>query len=230
MSIRARELINPGREYYVEEHKGNGLAVGALSTAIPAAAISLANFAKEWLSNRGTAPSSDNIAALVAAIAPAISAMRGGAPCGAGTMISALEAKVAKLEAEKYTDAQVAKVYEANVASMKEQFAFSLETEKRQAATAQEVECLKRELTTYEATQREIACLKEQLVDAKFDKVNGRIDCLAEKVDTGFRMTNQGFAEMKGQFDSITEVVIPSRVVCKRKGGCDNDCTNGSEQ
>lgn len=229
MSIKAHE-VGGGREFIVEEHKGNGLAIGAISTAVPAAVISLANLAKEWLSSRGTAPSADNIAALVAAIAPAISAMRGGAPCGAGTMISAMEAKVAKLEAEKYTDAQVAKVYEANVAAMKEQFAFSLETEKRQATNAQEIECLKRELATYEATQREIAGLKEQLVDAKFDKVNGRIDCLAEKVDTGFRMTNQGFAEMKGQFDSITEVVIPSRIVCKRGNGFGNDCSNGSEQ
>lgn len=228
MSIRAHE-VNHGREYIVEEHKGNGIAVGALSTAIPAAAISLANFAKEWLANRGTAPTADAVTGLVAAIAPAIAAMR-GAPCGPNTVISELEAKVAKLEAEKYTDAQVAEVYRANLSQMKDQFAFSLETEKRQASTAQEVECLKRELTTYEATQREIAGLKEQIVDAKFDKVNGRIDCLAEKMDTGFRMTNQGFAELKGQYDAITEVVIPSRLVCKRSGGCGNDCSNGNEQ
>jgi hypothetical protein len=49
---------------------------------------------------------------------------------------------------------------------------------------------------------------------------------LAEKVDTGFRMTNQGFADAKSQFDSITEVVIPSRYICDR--GRDNCGCNGN--
>ena len=76
MSIKAHE-VHHGREYIVEEHRGNGIAVGALSTAIPAAAITLANFAKEWLGNKGRSCDSGSIAGLVAAIAPAIAAMRG---------------------------------------------------------------------------------------------------------------------------------------------------------
>jgi hypothetical protein len=148
-----------------------------------------------------------------------------GAPCGANTVITALEAKVAKLEAEKYTNAQVADLYTANLQQQKDQFAFALETERKQAATEKEVECLKRELTAYEGSQREISALKEQIVDAKIEKTNARIDCLADKVDAGFRMTNQGFAEFKGQLAGITEVVIPSSAVCKRNScGCgDNE-------
>lgn len=217
MSIKAHE-IHHGREYIVEEHRGNGIAVGALSTAIPAAAITLANFAKEWLGNKGKSCDAGSIAGLVAAIAPAIAAMRGTNDVNGNTVISALEAKVAKLEAEKYTDGQVAKLYEANLQNMKDQFAYTLEIEKKQAGLECKVNCMEQRLTDYEISQREREGLKEQIVDGKIARVVDQVGCVAGKLD----LTNQALNITNARIDAITEVVVPGSVVCKRNNGCSN--------
>lgn len=196
MSIKAHE-IHHGREYIVEEHRGNGIAVGALSTAIPAAAITLANFAKEWLGNKGKSCDAGSIAGLVAAIAPAIAAMRGTNDVNGNTVISALE---------------------ANLQNMKDQFAYTLEIEKKQAGLECKVNCMEQRLTDYEISQREREGLKEQITDGKIARVVDQVGCVAGKLD----LTNQALNITNARIDAITEVVVPSNVVCKRNNGCSN--------
>lgn len=213
---------NANGRYYTEPHS-SGIANAALATAIPAGVISLANFAKEWLAGKGGSTTGENVAKVCSMLAPAIGAISGRAICP-DTILTEKEAEIAKLKAEKYTDAQVAELYKASTQAMKEQFEYTLGIEKRQATTEAEVKCLKQELTTYEISQREREVLKDQLVDCKIEKAVGQIHCLAEKVDDGFKMTNQGFANVNARIDGITTVVIPSSSVCKVKECCNNGC------
>ena len=211
--------------YYPEQmpHQSNGIANAALATAIPAGVISLANFAKEWLSNKGGSATGENVSKVCSMLAPAIAAVSGRV-IAPDTVLTEKEAEIARLKAEKYTDIQVAELYKANTQAMKDQFEYTLGIEKRQATTEAEVKCLKQELTTYEISQREKEALKDQIVDGKIEKTVGMINCLAEKVNDGFTMTNQGFATVNARIDNITKVVVPSSAVCKVKECCNNGC------
>jgi hypothetical protein len=210
--------IDGCKEYFAEKHgNGNGLGITGLVTGVTASALTLAGWAKEFLQSRGG--NSQNMAqavpALCAAIAPVIERITGTA-CNANTVLNEQAMRIATLEAEKYTDAQIAKLYEYNRANEKELW-----------ETKAEVQCLKEKLTDYALNEREKAVLKEQIVDGKIARVQDSVNCLAGKVDDGFRMTNQGFASMNARIDDITAVVVPQSKVCKTNN---NGCCNNAQQ
>ena len=210
--IKVREVGNE-TEYIAQG--GNGLGITGLVTGVTAATLTLAGWAKEFLSNRnGNNGNNCNMAqavpALCAAVAPVLQQAL-GTPVAANTVLSEQAMRIATLEAEKYTDAQIAKLYEYNRGNEKELWELKAE-----------VQCLKEKLTDYAANEREKAVLKEQIVDGKIARVQGEVGCLAGKVDDGFRMTNQGFASMNARIDGITAVYIPQSAICNDKKNCCN--------
>lgn len=210
--------IDGCKEYFAENHRnGNGLGITGLVTGVTASALTLAGWAKEFLQSKGC--SNQNMAqavpALCSAIAPVIERIT-GSTCNANSVLSEQAMRIATLEAEKYTDAQIAKLYEYNRANEKELW-----------ETKAEVQCLKEKLTDYALNEREKAVLKEQIVDGKIARVQDSVHCLAGRVDDGFRMTNQGFASMSARIDDITAVVVPQSKVCKTNN---NGCCNGAQQ
>ena len=122
---------------------------------------------------------------------------------------SALLAEVGQLKAEKYTDTQVANLF--NVVR---------NLEKEQATTAADVRCLKQELTTDELSQKEILDLRQQLTDAKIGGVAKDLNCLAGKVET-MGMT---FANRCNGIDAViagfTKTVIRESAICDTDNCC----------
>ena len=133
-----------------------------------------------------------------------------------------LRSEVAQLKAERYTDAAVIAANKETVDNLKDFYGRFEIVAANAANTSARLDCLEQKLTTYEITQREIAGLKEQLVDAKIGKVDGRIDCLADKVATGFAGYNNKFAAVDAQLAAITQVVIPEKVICDTS--CNRAC------
>lgn len=118
---------------------------------------------------------------------------------------------LAKEQSERFTLEQVILAYEKNYAQF--------DAVKTDAATTKaKLDCLEQKLTTYEITQREIAELKEKLVKQQ-------IDCLADKVATGFSAANNKFAAIDAQIAGFTKTVIPTSAICDTgNNGCCNGC------
>jgi hypothetical protein len=129
---------------------------------------------------------------------------------------SALLAEVGQLKAEKYTDAQVANLYNTVRA-----------LEKDSAETKSGLICLQKELTTYETSQREIQELYRQLAAKDVAGVAKDLNCLAGKVDSGFCGINNRFASIDARINSFTETVIPASAICDTSG-CNRCC--GAQQ
>lgn len=229
--IRAHEVPEHGRSYWVEEGRGgNGLAVGALSTAIPAAVISLGNFAKEWLAGKGGNSGTGNAAALVSAMTPILSGLIGRS-CTSTTTLSPAEvklaeqaARIATLEAENYSDKGVAELNKSIAQGQKDQFEYSLGLERRIGVLEGENKCLNQRFADYKVSQEEKSALKEQIVDGKICRVADSVACLAGKVDGNAQAINATNARI----NSITKTVVPGNVVC---GDRCNQCNgNGNNQ
>ena len=226
--IRAHEMHNSGRNYWVEDtHRGNGLAVGALSTAIPAAVISLGNFAKEWLTNNGGNTAGNNVANFCAAMAPALTGLL-GRNVNASTCLSPAEVKIAEqaariamLEAENYSDKGVADLNKAIMAGQKDQFEYSLGLERRLGVLEGENTCLKQRFADYKESQAEKAKLEKEILEGKITRVADSVTCLAGKVDENALAINATNARIS----SITKVVVPGDVVC---GDRCNRCNGGN--
>lgn len=135
-----------------------------------------------------------------------------------------LRSEVAQLKAERYTDAAVIAANKETVNNLKDFYGRFEVVAANAANTSARLDCLEQKLTTYEITQREIAGLKEQLVDAKIGKVDGRIDCLADKVATGFASANNRFAAIDAQIAGFTQTVIPATAICDTSCGCNRVC------
>jgi hypothetical protein len=122
---------------------------------------------------------------------------------------SALLAEVGQLKAEKYSDTQDAKLYDAVRA-----------LEQKQSATETAVVCLQKELAAYEAGQREIQDLRQQLTDSKIGGVAKDLNCLAGKVET-MGMT---FANRCNGIDAViagfTKTVILGSAICDTDNCC----------
>lgn len=230
--IRAHEMHNSGRDYWVEDtHRGNGLAVGAISTAIPAAVISLGNFVKEWLTNNGGNTAGNNVAAFCAAMAPALSGLL-GRTVNASTCLSPAEvklaeqaARIAMLEAENYSDRGVADLNKAIMAGQKDQFEYSLGLERRLGVLEGENACLKQRFADYKESQAEKAKLEKEILEGKITRVADSVTCLAGKVDENAQAINATNARI----NAITKVVIPGDIVCgDRCNGCNG--RNGNQQ
>jgi hypothetical protein len=135
-----------------------------------------------------------------------------------------LRSEVAQLKAERYTDAAVIAANKETVDNLKDFYGRFEIVAANAANTSARLDCLEQKLTTYEITQREIAGLKEQLIDAKIGKVDGRIDCLADKVATGFATANNRFAAIDAQIAGFTQTVIPESAICDTGCGCRRAC------
>jgi hypothetical protein len=135
-----------------------------------------------------------------------------------------LRSEVAQLKAERYTDAAVIAANKETVDNLKDFYGRFEIVAANAANTSARLDCLEQKLTTYEITQREIAGLKEQLVDAKIGKVDGRIDCLADKVATGFASANNRFAAIDAEIAGFTQTVIPTTAICDTGCGCNRAC------
>ena len=116
---------------------------------------------------------------------------------------AALQAEVGQLKAEKYTDAQVANLY--NVVR---------NLEREQATTAAEVKCLKQELTTYEINQREILDLRQQLTDAKIGGVAKDLNCLAGTVENMAGTFTGKINAINATIGGFTKTVILESAIC----------------
>jgi hypothetical protein len=116
---------------------------------------------------------------------------------------AALQSKVAALEAEKYSDANDAKIYDA-----------VRKLEEEQATTSAELKCLKQELTTYEVSQREIQGLQKQLTDCKIDGVAKDLNCLAGTVDNAVCSFNGKINAINAKIGGFTKTVIPQSAIC----------------
>lgn len=126
---------------------------------------------------------------------------------------AALLAKVGSLESEKYSDANDAKVYDAIRV-----------LERKQGELETSVICLQKELTAYAAGQKEVQELRQQLTDCKINGVSKDLNCLAEKVETGFCGINKRFGGIDAAIASFTQTVIPQRVICDT-----SDCGGGTQ-
>lgn len=226
--IKAHELNNSGRDYWVEDtHRGNGLAVGALATAIPAAVISLGNFAKEWLTNNGGSTAGNNVANLCAAMAPALTGLLGRSitpdSClsPAEVKIAEQAAKIAMLEAENYSDKGDAELNKAIMAGQKDQFEYSLGLERRIGVLEGENKCMKERFADYKESQAEKAKLEKEILEGKIIRVADSVACLAGKVDDNAQAINATNARI----NAITKVVVPGDIVC---GDRCNRCNGGN--
>lgn len=124
---------------------------------------------------------------------------------------AALQAKVGSLEAEKYSDANDAKLYDAIRG-----------IERKQAETETAVICLQKELTAYAAGQKEVQELRKQLIDCQINGVAKDLNCLAGKVETGFIGINNRFAGVDAAIAGFTQTVIPASAIYDTSncGGC----------
>ena len=230
--IRAHEVPNYGRNYWIEEErKGNGLAVGALSTAIPAAVISLGNFVKEWLGNNKAngGASCGNAAALMSAIIPTLSSMLGRTVTPETTLnpcdikFAEQAAEIAMLKSENYSDKGVAELNKAISQGQKDQFEYSLNLERRIGKLEGENECMKQRFADYKEAQAEKDKLEKEVLDGKILRVTDSVACLAGQLD----QTNIGLNATNARINAITKVVVPGEAVCGKS--CDR-CGNGNGQ
>lgn len=229
MSIQRVHEAGNGRSYWVEEPHGNGLAVGALSTAIPAAVISLGNFAKEWLAGKGGSTTSDNVAAFVSAMAPALSGMLGRVVTPntglnpAEVKIAEQAAEIAMLKSENYSDKGDAELNRAIMQGQKDQFEYSLGLERRIGVLEGENKCLQQRFADYKEAQAEKDKLEKEVVDGKFARVADNIACLANQQD----QANAALNATNARINAITKVMVPGDVVCGRACGQCNGNGNG---
>lgn len=132
----------------------------------------------------------------------------GGILGGGGNRMQEVLSENAMLKAEKYSDAQDAKLYDAVRA-----------LEQKAAATDTAVICLQKELTAYETSQREIRELQRKLTEKD-------IICLADKVENGFRAANNKFSAIDAAIAGFTKTVIPTSAICDVE--C-NPCAAGAQ-
>lgn len=230
--IRAHEIPNHSRSYLVEEsHQGNGLAVGALSTAIPAAVISLGNFAKEWLAGKGSSGGSNcgnNVATFCAALAPMLTSALGRVVTPetnlnpAELKLAEQAAEIAMLKSENYSDKNTSDLNKAIMQGQKDQFEYSLNLERRIGVQEGELKCLNQRFNDFKESQEEKGILEKQVVDGKIARVADKVTCLAGELS----QTNEALNATNARISSITKVYVPGSSVCGKTCG---DC-NGNGQ
>lgn len=106
---------------------------------------------------------------------------------------SSLKAQIAKLEAEKYTDAQVSNLYAAKVRDDKELAAFANSIDKRVAAIETAIP------------------LQAQIFDGKIAQAAQAAECCC-------KAANAAIASLQAQVGAITKLVIPNNAVCSCLG------------
>jgi hypothetical protein len=127
---------------------------------------------------------------------------------------SALLAEVGQLKAEKYTDAQVANLFNA-VRNL----------EQKQSATETSVICLQKDLTAYEIGQKEIQELNRKLTEKEISGVAKDLNCLAGKVESMGMAFNNRCNGIDAAIAGFTKTVIPQSAICDT-----SSCCYGSQQ
>lgn len=226
--IRAHEMNEheTTRNYWVEDsHRGNGLEVGAIATAIPAAVISLGALAKEWLAGSGKNTTAANVAALVNTLAPTLSAMFGRTVTGCSQLnpaeikIAEQQAEIAMLKSENYSDKSVAELNKSIAQGQKDQFEYSLNLERRIGVIEGEQKCMAQRFNDYKVAVAEKSILEKQVVDGEIARVADSVTCLAGKLD----QTNLALNATNARISAITKVVVPESVVCGQSDPCNGN-------
>lgn len=105
------------------------------------------------------------------------------------SVIAAKDSQIAKLESEKYTDAQVAALYQAKVRDDKELAVFANSIDKR--------------VTALETA----APLREQILQGQIAQVAQQSTCCCNAASTAI-------ASLQASVDKITKLVVPNSSVC----------------
>lgn len=113
----------------------------------------------------------------------------GGGANAATLAISERDAKIARLESEKYSDSKVQELYNYTVGQNKELSTFLCNIDKR--VTALEVS----------------APLREQIIDGKIAQVADKAACCCSA-------TNAALANLSSVVNNITKTIIPINSVC----------------
>lgn len=137
----------------------------------------------------------------------------GGLLGGGNAKVQEVMSENAMLKAEKYSDAQDAKLYDAVRA-----------LEQKAAATDTAVICLQKELTAYETSQKEIRDLEKKLIDCQINGVAKDLNCLAGTVDNMAKSFTGKINSINATIGGFTKTVIRSTAICD--DDCDT-CTNG---
>lgn len=149
--------------------------------------------------------------------------LAGGTALG---VISEKDAKIAKLEAERYTDNQILDTRDRIAALNEKVIGFVIDLDKRVAVNETENKCLvdrvQRNENILTDVTREVASSREREVALRKD-----IECLANGTNTALQALNSTVGQ-------ITKLIIPASAVCPQpmpaqnawKAPCNSDCPN----
>lgn len=113
----------------------------------------------------------------------------GGGANAATLAISERDAKIAKLESEKYSDGKTQELYNYTISQNEKLSQFLCGVDKR--------------LTAVEVS----APLREQIIDGKIAQVADKVACCCSQ-------TNAALANLSAVVNNITKVVIPNSAIC----------------
>lgn len=138
---------------------------------------------------------------------------------GGGGQISALQAEIAKLKSEKYSDKNDVEVY-AQTRRENQDLGDRLlgnwikPLSQEAAANRERIAVLETSVNC----DREKAALREQLIKAEMEKrdiaINGKIDRVADHATCGISRLGDGLAALRRAVDNITVTHIPASAIC----------------
>lgn len=127
------------------------------------------------------------------------------------SVIAEKDAKIAELEAQKYSDGQDAKLYQATMAENKalrdEMFAYVKPIAEESASNRERVAVLE----ACQKKDQEINALREKLVRCELD---GKINSVAQTCGCGIAQLNNAVNCINATLSSITQTVIPKSAIC----------------
>jgi SMC interacting uncharacterized protein involved in chromosome segregation len=127
---------------------------------------------------------------------------------------SALLAEVGQLKAEKSTDEKLL-ARDNQYKNDLERFYGRFENAAGELATLKaDHQCMQKQLTDYAIHQEKIDELQRALLRKDIEGVNKDLNCLAGKVEAGFRGINNRFAGIDATIASFTQTAISERVIC----------------
>lgn len=132
--------------------------------------------------------------------------------------IAERDAKIAKLEAERHSDAKSVDVYQQtlrdNTTLRDELFQFINPLATEAGANRERIAVLEAQ----HKCEVEKALLREQLIQSKIDncccEMNGKIDRVAQTASCGIAQLNNAVAALNAQMGNITKTVIPTSAIC----------------
>lgn len=128
------------------------------------------------------------------------------------------DAKIARLEAERYGDNKMVELYQQtlkdNQTLRDTVFSYITPLSNEAAANRERIAVLE----TQHKCEVDKALLREQLIQAKIDncccQVNGRIDSVAQTASCGIAQLQNAVAALNTQMGNITKTVIPTSAIC----------------